>query len=63
MNEIAYVFQAWLPLVVWQQIDAPRYHRGFVTSACLSAGLIVVAVAIRWLWKWELARKKHISLA
>ncbi|EOO00250.1 putative pantothenate transporter protein [Phaeoacremonium minimum UCRPA7] len=25
MNEMAYVLQAWLPLIVWQQVDAPRY--------------------------------------
>jgi len=37
MNESGYIFQAWLPLVVWQQIDAPRYYKGFVTSACLGA--------------------------
>ncbi|KIV82512.1 hypothetical protein PV11_04615 [Exophiala sideris] len=61
MNEIAYVFQAWLPLVVWQQVDAPQYHKGFVTSACLSAALIVCALAIRVLWKRELARKKMKS--
>lgn len=24
MNEMAYVFQAWLPLVIWQQVDAPE---------------------------------------
>lgn len=63
MNEIAYVFQAWLPLVVWQQIDAPQYHKGFVTSACLSAALIVCALVIRVLWKRELTRKKIKSFA
>ncbi|KAK2778779.1 hypothetical protein FQN53_001636 [Emmonsiellopsis sp. PD_33] len=26
MNEMAYVFQTWLPLIVWQQVDAPRKH-------------------------------------
>ena len=55
MNELAYVFQAWLPLVVWQQIDAPRYHRGFVTSACLSAAMIVTAFVVRFIGKRDLA--------
>lgn len=63
MNELAYVFQAWLPLVVWQQIDAPRYHKGFVTSACLSAAMIVTALVTRVLWKRELAKKKKLSAA
>jgi sugar phosphate permease len=64
MNELAYVFQAWLPLVVWQQVDAPQYHKGFVTSAALSGALVACAVAIRFIWKWELARaRKAASLA
>ncbi len=40
MNEMAYVLQAWLPLLVWQQIDAPQYRKGFVTVTALSAALI-----------------------
>jgi sugar phosphate permease len=61
MNELAYVFQAWLPLVVWQQIDAPRYHKGFVTSACLAAAMIVTSLVIRVLWKRELAKKAKVG--
>ena len=63
MNEMAYVFQAWLPLIVWQQVDAPEYHRGFVTSACLSAAMIVTALVIRVLWKRELSSKKAAAIA
>jgi MFS transporter, ACS family, pantothenate transporter len=63
MNELAYVFQAWLPLVVWQQVDAPEYHRGFVTSACLAAAMIVTALTIRVLWKRELAKKGKAGFA
>jgi hypothetical protein len=47
MNEMAYVLQAWLPLLVWQQVDAPEYRKGFVTISFLSAALIVTALAIR----------------
>ena len=25
MNQMAYVVQIWLPLLIWQQIDAPMY--------------------------------------
>lgn len=57
MNESAYFFQAWLPLIVWQQVDAPQYHKGFITSACLDAAMIVVAIVIRYLWRWEKAKK------
>ncbi|KAF7586074.1 hypothetical protein BBP40_009605, partial [Aspergillus hancockii] len=47
MNEMAYVFQAWLPLVVWQQVEGPRYRKGFITVTVLSAILIGVALWIR----------------
>lgn len=40
MNEMAYVLQAWLPLLVWQQVDAPQYRKGFITITALSASLI-----------------------
>ncbi|KAJ5584835.1 uncharacterized protein N7459_004635 [Penicillium hispanicum] len=47
MNELAYVFQAWLPLLVWQQVDAPQYQKGFITVTCLSVVLIIVTFVIR----------------
>ncbi|PYI23927.1 pantothenate transporter [Aspergillus violaceofuscus CBS 115571] len=53
MNEMAYVFQAWLPLVVWQQVDAPRYRSGFVAATVISGLLIVVTAGTAWLQGWE----------
>lgn len=47
MNEMAYVFQAWLPQVVWQQVDGPQYRKGFITVSILSGILIITTVAIR----------------
>jgi ACS family pantothenate transporter-like MFS transporter len=57
MNEMAYVIQAWLPLVMWQQVDAPQYHKGFVGGAVLSGLLIVTALVVRFLHNRELAQK------
>lgn len=57
MNELAYVFQAWLPLIVWQQVDAPQYRKGYITVTILSALLIVSVFAIRHLHKREIADK------
>ncbi|KAK5729755.1 hypothetical protein LTR17_011721 [Elasticomyces elasticus] len=53
MNELAYVFQAWLPLLVWQQVDAPEYQKGYITVTCLSALMIATALVIRPLHKRE----------
>ncbi|KAL5355530.1 major facilitator superfamily domain-containing protein [Aspergillus floccosus] len=47
MNEMAYVFQAWLPLIVWQQIDAPQYRKGFITVTIMSVILIATTLTIR----------------
>ncbi|UCK57142.1 hypothetical protein AFCA_000079 [Aspergillus flavus] len=49
MNEMAYVFQAWLPQVVWQQVDAPQYRKGFITVSILSVILIATTLWIRQL--------------
>jgi ACS family pantothenate transporter-like MFS transporter len=56
MNEMAYVLQAWLPLIVWQQVDAPQYQKGYITVSCLSLVLIISTFAVRFLWKRELLR-------
>lgn len=53
MNEMAYVLQAWLPLIVWQQVDAPEYQKGYITVTFLSAALIATAFVIRGLQKRE----------
>jgi hypothetical protein len=56
MNEMAYVLQAWLPLIVWQQVEAPEYRKGFITVTFLSASLIVTAFTIRVLHARELRK-------
>jgi sugar phosphate permease len=56
MNEIAYVFQAWLPLVIWQQVEAPRYHKGFTGVSVISAVLIITALVIKFLHRREKLR-------
>lgn len=52
-KEMAYVPQAWLPLLVWQQVDAPEYHKCFITVACPSVALIVVGFTTRALHEWR----------
>ena len=54
MNEMAYVLQAWLPLIVWQQVDAPNYQKGFITVTFISATMIVTAFVIRFLHKKQI---------
>lgn len=58
MNEMAYVVQAWLPLVVWKQVEQPRYHKGFITATCLSFMMIVTALMTRELHMRELGQRR-----
>ena len=57
MNEMAYVLQAWLPLLVWQQVDAPQYRKGFITITFLCAALIVTAIVTRFLHGREISKR------
>ncbi|KAL4864709.1 hypothetical protein BDV12DRAFT_188731 [Aspergillus spectabilis] len=54
MNTMAHVFQAWLPQIVWQQVDAPEYRSGYISSAGMAVGLIcmvwVVEILVWRLW-------------
>ena len=56
MNEMAYVLQAWLPLLVWQQIDAPQYRKGFITITFLSAALIGTGFVTKVLHRAQIQR-------
>jgi ACS family pantothenate transporter-like MFS transporter len=58
MNEMAYVLQAWLPLLVWRQVEAPQYRKGFITVAFLSAALIATALSIRLLHAREVVKRR-----
>jgi MFS transporter, ACS family, pantothenate transporter len=60
MNELAYVVQAWLPLIIWQQVEAPRYPKGYITMVFISASLIATAFTIRYLHRREVARKSQL---
>ncbi|KAK9413336.1 putative Major facilitator superfamily domain-containing protein [Seiridium unicorne] len=57
MNEMAYVVQAWLPLLIWQQVEAPQYRKGFTTMVFIAAGLIAISLIIRFLQGKENAKK------
>ncbi|KAI9507764.1 MFS general substrate transporter, partial [Russula earlei] len=45
-NMWAYVFQAWLPIVIFPQVEQPRVFKGNVTTACINFSMIVMALTI-----------------
>ena len=56
MNEMAYVLQAWLPLIVWQQVDAPQYRKGFITITFLSSLMIATSFTTKALHRRQIRR-------
>ncbi|KAK7510479.1 pantothenate transporter [Phyllosticta citriasiana] len=57
MNEMAYVVQAWLPLIVWKQTDAPMYRKGNITVAIIGGPLLIgSALLTLYLRRRELKR-------
>lgn len=56
MNDFGYVMGAWLPLIIWQQADAPRYHKAFIAGACGSVVAIFLTIGIKFLAQRDIAR-------
>ncbi|KAI9494711.1 major facilitator superfamily domain-containing protein [Zychaea mexicana] len=46
MNTSASIMWLWSPLVLWPVTDAPRYHRGFTTSACCVVFFLMIVSII-----------------
>ncbi|KAI5458315.1 major facilitator superfamily domain-containing protein [Mariannaea sp. PMI_226] len=61
MNEAAYMVQAWLPLVIWKQVEAPRYPKGYPTMVVIAIALIGNAILIRY-WHRKEKRQRRADL-
>ncbi|KAL2132717.1 hypothetical protein VTI74DRAFT_3455 [Chaetomium olivicolor] len=58
MNTMGSAVQAWLPLLIWKQVDAPRYHKGFMTMIFIAIALMASTMLTRFLQKREKSRKE-----
>ncbi|KAI0950668.1 hypothetical protein AcW1_007918 [Taiwanofungus camphoratus] len=61
-NTFAYSVQAWLPLVIFPQVEQPRVFKGNVATAGINFAMICVAILIRFLQGRD-ARNKASSQA
>lgn len=53
MNEMAYMVQAWLPLLIWQQVEAPEYPKGYLASIFIAIAMMATTMAIRHMQRVE----------
>ncbi|KAK0646728.1 putative MFS transporter Liz1/Seo1 [Cercophora newfieldiana] len=56
MNTAVGVVTAWLPLLVWQQVEAPQYRKGFITASSLGAICLVLIPIIKVLQDKEIVK-------
>lgn len=56
MNEMANVVQTWLPLLIWQQVEAPEYPKGYLASIWIAVAMIATAMTIRHLHGRQVAQ-------
>lgn len=61
MNMMNNVIAAWLPLIVWRQVEAPKYNKGFITASCTSFLFVVVVITMALLQKRQVQRWVKIS--
>lgn len=61
MNEMAYVFQAWLPNVIWLETDAPSFHKGFMTMIFIAVAMIITSFVVRHLHLRDKATKARMA--
>ncbi|KAL6230835.1 hypothetical protein BDW75DRAFT_234093 [Aspergillus navahoensis] len=47
MNTMSHVFNAWLPQIVWQQVDAPEYRMGYTSCAVMAVALAFMVWVVR----------------
>ncbi|KAI0760983.1 MFS general substrate transporter [Trametes elegans] len=48
-NMWAYVIQAWLPILIFPQVEQPRVFKGNVTTACINFSMMCFAMATLYL--------------
>ena len=56
MNTMVGVMATWLPLIVWQQVDAPQYHKGFITATSMGGVSLILIVVIKLLQDKETSK-------
>lgn len=57
MNASGYAFNAWLPILTYPAVQAPRFRRGFIFSTVAFVAQFAITGLVAWLWRWEKQKK------
>lgn len=58
MNQLGNTVSAWLPLIVFRQVDAPKYRKGWITLAAINSALIISTLVT-----WQLQKRDDTKRA
>ncbi|EMD31479.1 hypothetical protein CERSUDRAFT_119703 [Gelatoporia subvermispora B] len=58
-NTFAYVTQAWLPIVIFPQVEQPRVFKGNVATACIDFAMICTALTVLYLQRRDERRARR----
>ena len=53
MNILAQQSTAWIAVLVWKTVEAPRFLKGYTFTACSAFALSVWTMVVLWLYKRE----------
>ncbi|PYI28157.1 MFS general substrate transporter [Aspergillus indologenus CBS 114.80] len=56
MNTVGNTFGAWIPLLVWKTVDAPRYLIGYNWTIALDVCMLLMLVVLQRFWRREQRR-------
>lgn len=60
MNSIAFAFNAFVPLLTFPQVDAPRFKKGYISASCMFTFQFFIIGAIAHFYKRD-SRKKEVA--
>ncbi|KAI0787375.1 MFS general substrate transporter [Fomes fomentarius] len=60
-NMWAYVMQAWLPIVIFPQVEQPRVLKGNIATACINFGMMSFAMATLFLSRRDQRRAQKLG--
>lgn len=59
MNSLGYAFNAWLPLLTYPALDAPKFTRGFIYSTIAFVVQFGITGLVAWLQRRENRQKSE----
>ncbi|KAI0384162.1 MFS general substrate transporter [Hypomontagnella monticulosa] len=60
MNSMGYAFNAWVPLLTFPQIDAPRFKKGFIFSTCAFGAQAIITATVAFMHKRDQRRRQDL---